>query len=80
MILEATFGLSLLLQVSLHATAPLSVDPGVWTQMSVPQKDAALLPLVQRATECIVRRVSADPRYKAELRPEIGRASCRERV
>jgi hypothetical protein len=45
-------------------------DPAAWMQMSVRQKDAALLPLVQRATECIVRRVSADPRYKAELRPD----------
>ena len=38
--------------------------------MSVRQKDAALLPLVQRATECIVHQVSADPRYRAELRPD----------
>jgi len=69
MILEATFGLSLLLQVSLNATAPIPVDPGVWTQMSVPQKDAALLPLVQRATECIVHRVAVDGRYRPDMSP-----------
>ena len=69
MILEATFGLSLVLKVSLDTTVPISVDPSVWTQMSVPQKDAVLLPLVQRATACIVRRVSADRRYKPDMRP-----------
>lgn len=37
--------------------------------MSVPQKDAALLPLVQRATECIVQRVSVDGRYRPDMSP-----------
>jgi hypothetical protein len=70
MILEATFGLSLVLKVSLDTTIPISVDPSVWTQMSVPQKDAVLLPLVQKATDCIVRRVSANGRYKPNMSPE----------
>jgi len=69
MILETLFGLSLVMNVSLDAQVP-TADPAAWIQMSVRQKDAALLPLVQRATECIVRRVSADPRYQAELRPD----------
>ena len=69
MILETLFGLSLVMNVSLDAQVP-TADPAAWMQMSVRQKDAALLPLVQRATECIVRRVSADPRYQAELRPD----------
>lgn len=68
MILKTLLGMSLVMFVSLDTHAP-PVDPAAWMQMSVRQKDAALLPLVQRATECIVRRVSADPRYKAELRP-----------
>ena len=34
------------------------------------QKNAALLPLVRRATECIVRRAAADPRYSAQLRSD----------
>jgi hypothetical protein len=67
MILETLFGLSLVMQVSLD-TPPPSADPAAWMQMSVRQKDAALLPLVQRATECILRKVSADPRYKSEMR------------
>jgi len=69
MILETLFGLSLVMNVSLDTEMP-AADPAAWMQMSVRQKDAALLPLVQRATECIVHRVSADPRYKAELRPD----------
>jgi hypothetical protein len=36
----------------------------------VRQKDTALLPLVRRATDCIVRQVSADPRYAATMRPD----------
>ncbi len=69
MILKTLFGLSLVMFVSLDTRMP-PADPAVWMQMSVRQKDAALLPLVQRATACIVHRVSADPRYKAELRPD----------
>jgi len=37
--------------------------------MSVCQKDAALLPLVRRATDCILRKVTVDPRYSNEMRP-----------
>lgn len=41
--------------------------------MSVRRKQAALLPLVRRATDCIVHKVSADPRYRTDSRPdEIG--------
>jgi hypothetical protein len=67
MILETLFGLSLVMQVSLDTPAP-AVDPAAWMQLSVRQKDAALLPLVQRATECILRKASADPRYQTEMR------------
>jgi hypothetical protein len=70
MILEATFGLSLVLKVSFDTAVPISIDPSVWTQMSVPQKDAVLLPLVQKATDCIVHRVSADRHYKPDIQPE----------
>ena len=69
MILKSLFGLSLVLNVSLDTQTQMSTDPATWLQMSVRQKDAALMPLVRRATDCIVRKVSADPRYKSDLRP-----------
>jgi hypothetical protein len=69
MILESLFGLSLVINVSLDTATP-SADPAAWMQMSVRQKGAALLPLVRRATECIVQKVSADPRYSAQMRPD----------
>jgi len=70
MILESLLGLSLVLKVSLDAAIPASVDPSVWTRLSVPQKDAALLPLVQRATACILHQVANDPRDRSDMRPE----------
>lgn len=70
MILEALFGLSLVLKVSLDTPLPTSVDPSVWTRLSVPQKDATLLPLVQRATDCILRKVADDPRDRPDMRPD----------
>ena len=67
MILESLFGLSLVLNVSLESplTAPPDQDPA---QLSVPQKDAALLPLMARATDCIVGKVLSDPRYRPDIR------------
>ncbi len=49
---------------------PLPPIPAAWLQMSVRQKDAALLPLVRQATDCVVRKVAADPRYSADMRPD----------
>jgi hypothetical protein len=69
MILKSLFGLSLVLNVSLD-TVPPNADPATWTQLSAPQKQEALLPLVTHATECIARQVSADPRYSAEMRSD----------
>jgi hypothetical protein len=69
MILESLFGLSLVLNVSLDTQTPMSPIPAGWLQMSVRQKDAALLPLVHRATDCVVHKVLADPRYSQTMRP-----------
>ncbi len=73
MIVESLLGLSLVLNVSLDTQTPPARDPAAWTsswsQLSVRQKEAALLPLVRRATACIVRKVSADKRYSSEMRP-----------
>ena len=69
MILKSLFGLSLVLNVSLDTQTKMPADPATWLQMSVRQKDAALLPLVRRATDCIVRKVTVDPRYDSDMRP-----------
>ncbi len=70
MILESLFGMSLVLNVSLDTKTPAPTAALNWLQMSVGQKDASLLPLVRRATECVVHKVAADPRYRADLRPD----------
>jgi hypothetical protein len=69
MILEPLFGLSLVLSVSLDMQPPRA-DSSAWMQMSIRQRDAKLLPLVRKATDCIVRKVFANPRYNADLRPD----------
>lgn len=68
MILESLFGLSLVLNVSLESPAPAFSDHHTWLHMSVPQKEAALTPLVQLATRCIVGRVVSDPQFRPNLR------------
>jgi len=69
MILKSLFGLSLVLNVSLDTQTPTATDPASWLRMSVQRKDATLLPLVRRATDCVVRKVTADPRYQSDMRP-----------
>jgi hypothetical protein len=59
--------LSLVLNVSLDTPAP-AANLTAWMQMSERQKEAALLPPVQRATECIVRKALADSCRKAAMR------------
>jgi hypothetical protein len=71
MILEPLFGLSLvLMNVSVDIQMPSHVSTGAWAQMSMHQKDAALLPFVRAATDCIVRRVFANSRFSADLQPD----------
>jgi hypothetical protein len=69
MIVKSLLGLSLVLNVSLDVQTPMPANPAAWSQLSVRQKEAALLPLVLRATDCIVRKVSADRRYSSDIRP-----------
>jgi hypothetical protein len=70
MILETLFGMSLVLNVSLDTQMSLKSDPASWLQIQVRQRDASLLPLVRQATDCVVRKVAADPRYSAGMRPD----------
>ena len=69
MILESVFGLSLVLNVSLDPQVPVPHGPPAWMQFSLPQKEAALLPAVWRATDCIVRKATSDPRYRSDMSP-----------
>ncbi len=67
MILKSLFGLSLIVSAAFD-TGDLSERSGsAWMQLSVRQKEAAMLPLVRTATDCIVRSVSADPRFSERL-------------
>jgi hypothetical protein len=67
MILETVFGLTVIVSVSLdrHWPAPQPPPPA---QLSVHQRDAALMPLVHDATACILRAIEADPRSAERLR------------
>ncbi|MEI7805386.1 MAG: hypothetical protein WCI56_08670 [Hyphomicrobiales bacterium] len=68
MILETLFGMSLVMSASLNSGPPPQGGPSAWTQMSVRQREATLLPLVHSATDCIVNKVTADPRFSEGLR------------
>ena len=70
MVFQTLVGLSLLVNVSLDTRAPLAAGPAAFLQMPLREKSAVLLPLVRRATDCIVRKVKADPRYGTSVGPE----------
>lgn len=70
MILETVFGLSFIVNASLDRQIPAPIDPDPPPQISVRQRDAALLPLIHRATACILKQVNADPRIDDGLRSD----------
>src|ERR1700742_779071 len=59
MILPALSGMSLLV---LASVGPVTDQAGI-ARMSTQQKNAAVQVYVTRATECVARKVSVDPRY-----------------
>lgn len=69
MILESIVGLSIIVNASLETRPSPEIQPPA-PALSVRQRDAALLPLVQRATECILQNIEADPRSFDSLRAE----------
>ncbi|MBS0249199.1 MAG: hypothetical protein JSR61_21500 [Proteobacteria bacterium] len=71
MIVESLVGLSLVLNASLESRSAFAATPPVVPEISTRQKEMAFLPLVNRATDCIVRRVFADPRYGRAQPAEI---------
>lgn len=68
MIAASLLGLSLVFNVSLDPLMPPPDTAPALTHPSVRKKDGALLPLVLRATDCILRNVSADRRYAGGLK------------
>ncbi len=69
MVIESVLGLSLVLNVSIDARAPAPAGPSAWLQLSMPQREAALLPAVRRATDCVVRKATSNPRYRSDMPP-----------
>jgi hypothetical protein len=69
MILKTVLGLSLLVNVALDAADP-AAEMSASRQISAQQKDAAFIPLVQIATDCIMREVASDPRVSAAMRSD----------
>jgi hypothetical protein len=63
MVFASLVGVSLIVSVALD-TGDMPAAGAIWLQPSVHQKEAALLPLVRTATECIARTVTADPRFR----------------
>jgi len=62
-LLGAALGASLIVSAAVDSTGPLVLQPDRALQLSLQQKRAAVRPLVSSATECIARKVSADPRF-----------------
>jgi hypothetical protein len=68
MILAPLFGSALIIAVAADPADPSAGE----ARLSAQQKIAMTEPLVRSATECIVRAVTADPRYGASATAEIG--------
>jgi hypothetical protein len=66
MIVKSLVGLSLVLSVSLDAKLPKPPAAAVWNQFAVRHMETGLLPLVRRATDCIIRQVTGDRRYNSD--------------
>jgi len=66
MILAPLAGVALIVSV---ATGPIADPKGSTIQLSAPQKNAAVQPLVRSATECIARTVSTDARFRRHEMP-----------
>jgi hypothetical protein len=57
------------LNVSLDIPPISESRHAAWLRAPAPRRETTLLPLVQRATDRIVRTVAADPRFCPGLRP-----------
>jgi hypothetical protein len=69
MIAGTIFGLSLVVTVAFEPNVQSPVGTSTaGLRMSSQQKNAAIQPLVRSATDCIIRAVAADPRFKVSIK------------
>lgn len=69
MIKGALFGLSLVLYAAVEPYQPPIEPDAARLQMSPLQKNAVIQPLMRSATDCIVRAVSSDPKFRVSMAP-----------
>jgi len=69
MIVAPLLGAALVVNV---AAGPLTGSVAGEASLTIQQKAAATEPLVRSATDCIVRSVTSDPRFAAELHAAVG--------
>jgi hypothetical protein len=70
MILQSLAGLSLIVTVSVQSG--LQPAPGdAPNRMSAQQKSTLMRPLVRSATECVLRAIAADPRFRSAPETDI---------
>jgi hypothetical protein len=68
MIVATLASVSLVVAVAIEPPAP---TPQSGRSMSMQQKTAVMRPLIRSATDCVVRRVSANPRFKSSNVTEL---------
>src|SRR5262245_7470032 len=64
MLIAALTGVLLVINVS--STPGVDLSDAHLQRLPLPQKNAAMQPRVRAATECIARKVAADPRYRKD--------------
>jgi hypothetical protein len=69
MIKGALFGLSLVINTGIEPYHPALEPEAARMQMSLQQKNAVIQPLMRSATDCIVRAVSANPKFQISMAP-----------
>ena len=69
MIVGTIIGLSILVTVAVETNHASLSDTAARIQMSSLQKDAVIQPLIRSSTDCIVRAITADPKFRSSMQP-----------
>jgi hypothetical protein len=69
MLLAPLASAALVLSIATGPAVEMQRSPA---QMTAPQKNAAMQPLVRSATECIARAVAGDPRFGQDVPTDLG--------